>query len=197
MSDVAKFNPDPTEEHWAAVKRIMRYLNGTRDMGLLYDGSKATNSFIGYSDVYWAGDLDERKSTSGYVFQKSNAAITWRSKKQSCVALLTAEAEYMALASSTPEAVWLRQPLSDLKNKPTGPMVILEDNQAAIGMAKNAQYHGRAKHIDIKYHFIREHVANAAVKLEYCRTEEMIAGIFTKGLSAVQFTKLRKMLGVS
>ena len=196
VSDVARFSADPTEEHWAAVKRIMRYLNGTQDMGLLYDGSKTTTC-IGYSDADWAGDLNDRKSTSGYVFQISNAAISWRSKKQSCVALSTAEAEYVALASATQEAIWLRKLLSDLNRKPTGPMLILEDNQAAISMTKNAQYHGRAKHIDIKYHFIREHVANATVKLEYCNSEEMIADIFTKGLSVVQFAKLRKMLGVS
>lgn len=166
-------------------------------MGLLYDGSKAATSCVGYSDTDWAGDLDDRKSSSGYVFQISNAAVSWLSKRQSCVALSTAEAEYMALTSATQEAVWLRQLLSDLKNKQTGPMLILEDNQAAICMAKNAQYHGRAKHIDIKYHFIREHIANAAVKLEYCSTEEMIADMFTKGLSVVRFTKLRKMLGFS
>ena len=79
VSDVARFSADPTEENWIAVKRIMRYLNGIRDMGLLYDGSKTTNSCVGYSDADWAGDLDDRKSTSGYVFQISNAAISWRS----------------------------------------------------------------------------------------------------------------------
>ena len=115
---------------------------------------------------------------------------------QSCVAFSTAEAEYMALASATQEAIWLQQLLTDLKSKPNGPMLIFEDNQAAICMAKNAQYHGRAKHIDIKYHFIREHIAKVTVKLEYCRSEEMIADIFTKGLSAALFTKLRNMLGV-
>ena len=196
MSDVARFCGDPTEEHWVAVKRIMRYLRGTGDMDLLYDGNEETTTCVGYSDANWAGDLDDRKSTSGYVFQISNAAICWRSKKQSCVALSTAEAEYMALASATQEAIWLQQLLTDLKSKPNGSMLIFEDNQAAICMAKNAQYHGRAKHIDIKYHFIREHIAKATVKLEYCPSEEMIADIFTKGLSAALFTKLRKMLGV-
>ena len=98
VSDVARLNADPAEEHWVAVNRIMRYLNGTRDMGLLYDGSTATNSCIGYSDADWAGDPDDRKSTSRYVFQLSNALISWQRKKQSCVALLTAEAQYMALA---------------------------------------------------------------------------------------------------
>ena len=80
VSDVARFSADPTEEHWIPVKRIMRYLHGTRDMGLLYDGSKTMTSCVGYSDADWAGDLDDRKSTSGYVFQISNAAISWRSK---------------------------------------------------------------------------------------------------------------------
>ena len=79
------------------------------DMGLLYDGNEETTTCVGYSDANWAGDLDDRKSTSGYVFQISNAAISWRSKKQSCVALSTAEAEYMALASATQEAIWLQQ----------------------------------------------------------------------------------------
>ena len=196
VSDVARFCGDPTEEHWVAVKHIMRYLRGTGDMGLLYDGNEETTTCVGCSDANWAGDLDDRKSTSGYVFQISNAAISGRSKKQSCVALSTAEAEYMALASATQEAIWLQQLLTDLKSKPNGPMLIFEDNQAAICMAKSAQYHGRAKQIDIKYHFIREHIAKATVKLEYCPSEEMIADIFTKGLSAALFTKLRKMLGV-
>ncbi len=87
MSDVARLSANPTEENWIAVKRIMRYLNGTRDMGLLYDGSKTTNSCVGYSDADWAGDLDDRKSTSGYVFQISNAAISWAKQKNSHVCL--------------------------------------------------------------------------------------------------------------
>ena len=186
VSDVARFTSDPTEEPWAAVKCIVRYLNGTRDMDLLYKGRDGTKECISYSDANWAGDLDDRKSTSGYVFLISDAAISWRSKKQSCVALTTAEAEYMALASATQEAIWLQQLLSELDCKPPGPMVILENNQAAICMAKNPQFHGRAKHVDIKYHFIREYVANADVKLEYCSSEELIADIFTKGLNSAQ-----------
>ncbi|CAB4035878.1 Hypothetical predicted protein [Paramuricea clavata] len=128
---------------------------------------KKRNECIGYSSAYWAGDVDNRISTSGYVFQISNAAVSWRSKKQSCVALSTAEAEYVALAGATQEAVWIRQLLTDLKSKPTDAIMILEDNQATICLAKNAQFHGRAKHIDIKYHFIREQVAKATVILSH------------------------------
>ena len=102
-------------------------------------------------------------------------AVSWRSKKQTCVALSAAEAEYMALASAAQEAIWLRQLTTDLKCGPAGPLLIFEDNQAAICMAKNPQFHGRAKHVDIKYHFIREKVSSGVVELKYCCTEDMIA----------------------
>jgi len=195
VSNVTKFSAKPTKQHWIAVKRIMRYLRGTIYYGLLYsrNGSKKC---IGYSDSDWAGDLDDRKSTSGYLFQISGAAVSWRSKKQTCVALSTAEAEYMALAGAAQEAIWMRQLSSELKNGPTEATTIFEDNQSAICMAKNPQFHGRAKHIGIKYHFIREQVSSGTVDLKYCRTDEMIADMLTKGLSRDRLTKLRNMAGV-
>jgi hypothetical protein len=195
VSNVAKYCAEPTMQHMIAVKRIMRYLNGTRNLGLLYRRDEE-NKFIGYSDADWAGNLDDRKSTSAYIFQMGGAAISWRSKRQGCVALSTAEAEYMALASAAQEAVWLRQLLSDLKVKPDSPTLIFEDNQASICLAKNPQYHGRAKHIDIKYHFVREQVVNGNIEVKYCRSEDMIADMLTKGLSYVQFDKLREMTGL-
>jgi len=124
------------------------------------------------------------------------AAISWRSKKQGCVALSTTEAEYMALTSTVQEAIWLRQLLADLNVNPPAATPILEDNQSAICLAKNPQFHGRAKHIDIKYHFIREQVTNGNIELKYCKSEDMVADIMTKALSHVQFSKLREMLGV-
>ena len=131
VSNVAKFCANPNKQHWTAVKRIMRYLKGTLHFGLLYskDGSKEC---IGYSDADWAGDLDDRKSTSGYMFQISGAAVSWRSKKQTCVALSTAEAEYIALASAAQEAIWMRQLTTDLGNGPTGASVILKDNHCDL-----------------------------------------------------------------
>ncbi|KXJ11144.1 Copia protein [Exaiptasia diaphana] len=195
VCNVARFCAEPTTQHMTAVKRILRYLNGTQDLGLLFckDGVKEC---VGYSDSDWAGDLDDRKSTTGYIFHMGGAAVSWRSKKQGCVALSTAEAEYMALASTAQEAVWLRQLLSDLKIKPTSATLIFEDNQAAICLAKNPQFHGRAKHIDIKYHFVREQVTNGNIEVKYCRSEDMVADMMTKGLSFVQFTMLRAMAGV-
>ena len=120
----------PNKQHWIATKRIMRYLKGMLNFGLLYS-KDSSKDCVGYSDADWAGDIDDRKSMSGYKFQISGAAVSWRSKKQTCVALSTAEAEYMALASAAQEAIWIRQLTTDLRNGPTGATVILEDNQSA------------------------------------------------------------------
>ena len=144
------------------------------------------------------GDLDDRKSTSGNVFQVGGTAISWRSKKQTYVALLTAKAEYIALSGAAQESLWLQQLLADLKKEETKSMVIYEDNQSAISMARNPQFRSRTKHIAIKYHFIREQVTNGKLELRYCRTNDlMIADMMTKGLSGEQFEKLRLMAGMA
>ena len=195
VSNLAKFSAILTKQHWITLKRVMRYLKGTIDFGIQYCkyGSKEC---IVYSDADWAGDLDNRRSTSGYLFQISGGAVTWKSKKQSCVALSTAEAEYMALANAAQEALWMRQLTTELGNTPKKATTIYEDNQAAISMTKNPQFHGRSKHIGIKYHFIRDLVTEGSVRLEYCPTKEMMAGMLTKGQSREQFFKLRKMAGI-
>ena len=195
VSIVAQFSAKPTKQHWTAVKRILRYLQGTKNFGLLYskEGSKEC---VGYSDVDWAGDLDNRRSTSGYVFKISGAAVSWRSKKETCVALSTTEAEYMALANATQEAIWMQQLTTDLKNRADKPIILFEDNQSAIYIAKNPQFHGRTKHIEIKYHFTREQVKKGIIDLQYCRTEDMIADMFTKALLKEKFIKLRDMAGI-
>ena len=142
------------------------------------------------------GDCNDYKSTSGYVFQIGGTAVMWKSKKQSCVALSTAEAEYMALSSAAQEAVWVQELNSDLRNQQSQPILILEDNQSAISMAKNPQFHGRSKHINIKYHFIQEQVNSGKIRLEYCPTEEMLADMLTKGIGSEKFEKLRRLCGM-
>ena len=129
VSNVSRFCTNPTKQHWPAVKRIMRYLKGTPNHGLVYS-KKDSKTCVGYSDADWAGDINDRKSTSGYLFKISGAPVSWRSKKQSCVALSSAEAEYMALSSAAQEAVWIRQLTKDLKNGPMAPTVNHEDNQS-------------------------------------------------------------------
>ena len=122
VSTVAKFCSKPTKVHFTAVKRILRYLKGTSNHGLLYKKASSSNC-VGYSDSDWAGDTDDRKSTSGYVFLVGDTAITWKSKKQSCVALSTAEAEYIALSQAAQEALWLRQLATDLQDEQQQPTV--------------------------------------------------------------------------
>jgi len=189
VSSVARFCANPSRDHWTAVKRILRYLNGSRQLGLLYRAN-ALNEMVGYSDADWAGDVGDRKSTSGYVFLLGGAAVSWKSTKQTTVALSTAEAEYVALSTASQEAIWLQQLLSDLSGKVVETMTIFEDNQSTICLARNQSVHGRTKHIDIKYHFIRDLVEAGRIELSYCATENMVADILTKGVSIKQFEKL-------
>ena len=195
VSNVAKYCSKPTNEHWTAVKRILRYLKGTHNFGLLYKKSNSSNC-EGFSDSDWAGDVNDRKSTSGYIFQVGDTAISWRSRKQSCVALSTAEAEYIALSQAAQEAIWLRQLYTDLQGEPPKPITVYEDNQAAICLSKNPQGHGRSKHIEIKYHFIREQVNKKTIELKYCQTSNMVADMLTKGLGKERFKKLRELSGL-
>ena len=190
---LARFSSKPNRSHWIAVKRVLRYLRGTSDLGILYRGD---SGILGYSDADWAGDPDDRKSTSGYMFLIAEGPVSWKSRKQSTVALSTAEAEYVALSTAVQECVWMRRLLSELGNQPDGPTTILEDNQSSIVMARNPQFHGRAKHIDIKHHFVRELVSNGSVELQYCPTSEMLADVLTKGLAQQQFSTLRRKAGI-
>ena len=150
---VSKFNSCPTEAHLTAVKRIFRYLKGTIDLCIKYERS-ADNCLVGFSDADWAGDLTDRHSTTGNLFMMSGAAIDWISKKQPVVALSTTEAEYVALSAATQEAVWLSRLLTDIKAPPKAPILIKEDNQGTIAVARNPVSHNRTKHIDIKLHYV-------------------------------------------
>ena len=142
-----------------------------------------------------AGSLDDRKSTTGFVFD-FGGPISWQSKKQPTVALSSTEAEYMALTQAAKEAIWLQGLLSELGIKETRPTTILEDNQGCIALAKNPTSHARTKHIDIRHHFIRETLENERIKLKYCPTADMVADILTKAIPKDQFEKLRNMLGL-
>lgn len=194
VSNVAKFSANPTKEHWSAVKRILR--KGTPDYGLQFSAD-CSSTCIGFSDADWAGDASDRKSASGYTFQLSGTAISWRSKKQPCLSLSTAEAEYVALSAAAQEALWLKQLLADLNVTQETPMIRNEDNQAAISMCKNPRFHGRAKHIDIKCHFIRDQANKGAIYAVYCPISDMLADMYTKGLPKAQFIKLRELNGVT
>lgn len=192
---VSKYLENPGQEHWTAVKRIFRYLKGTMDLGLVF---KSENTLLsGYSDANWAGDLDTRRSTTGFVFKVGNCTVSWVSKRQPTVALSTAEAEYMALAHAARNAKWLRQLMMDIGLPQDAPTLIYEDNQGCIAMAKNHMIQERTKHIDIRHHFLRELVAGKVVKVLYCETDKMLADILTKGLTREKHEFFCKELGLA
>ena len=178
VGTVTKFSSKPTEAHQTAVKRIFKYLKGSASLALKYQKVEG-DKLIGYCDADWAGDRDDRHSTSGNRFLMVGGPISWLSKKQAIVALSTSEAEYVALCTATQEAAWLRRLLTDLKVTNSEPTVVMEDNQGAIAIAKNPTAHARTKHVDIRYHYVREAVQEGVVELRYCPTAQMIADLLT------------------
>ncbi len=191
---LSQYMSDPSESHWCGVKRLLRYLKGTQNYGLLF--SSGDTALVGFSDADWAGDLDTRRSTSGYVFKVGDATVSWCSKKQQTVAKSTTEAEYVALGMAVQETVWLRRLLSDIGRSESLATIIYEDNNGAIDLSRNAKHHTRTKHIDISHHFTREKVQSGEVSVVYCPTDEMIADVMTKGLARVKFQRFRDALGV-
>lgn len=190
---LSRYMETPMESHWQAAKRILRYIKGTLNFGLYYAcGEKF--ELKGYSDSDWGRDPVEKKSTTGNVFFGSSTAFSWSSKKQSIVALSSCEAEYVAAASTVCKAIWLKNLLGALKYPQQDPVQIYVDNVSAIKLAP--VQHGRIKHIDTRFHFIRDHVKQRTVELAYCHTLEQVADIFTKPLPFKSFTKLRDMLGI-
>ena len=192
---LSQYMSKPSKDHWMGVKRVLRYLKGTLNYGLKFSVHGEQIELNGYSDADWAGNVDTRRSTSGYVFQFGNGTISWSSRKQPTVAKSSTEAEYVALSSATQEAIWLRRLMKDFGKQMDAPTTIYEDNQGAIELAKNAKYHSRTKHIDICHHFVRERVVSNEIRVIYCRTEDMVTDIMRKGLPKPTFEKLRDLLG--
>lgn len=191
---LARFCSDPGEEHWHLAKRVLRYLKGTKTYGIRYEKSK--QKLNAYTDSDWAGDIEDRRSQSGSVIVLAGGAISWKSKKQPTVSLSTMEAEYIALSEVSKE--YLKRLLSHMQfyNLIENPVRVFCDSQSAIELAKNAVFHKRSKHIDIKYHFTRELVEKNEIKIDYLRTDSMLADILTKALSKVKHDRAIKMLNL-
>jgi hypothetical protein len=197
VSLISRFMEAPTELHYQAVRKILHYLKGTLDYGLFYKKKKSErHELVGFSDSDYAGDVDDRKSTSGYVFLLSGVAVSWSSKKQLVVTLSTTEAEFIAAASCACQGIWLRRILEEVKYTQQGPIMLFYDNSSTIKLSKNPVLHGRSKHIDVRFHFLRDLTKEGKVELVHCRSVEQIADILTKPLKAESFMKLRALLGM-
>eukprot|EP00253_Pinus_taeda_P009302 PITA_09302 len=167
VSILSQFMAKPCESHWKAAKKVLRYLKGTLNFGIMY-----TDEF----DVELAGP------------------ISWSSKKQLIVSLSSTEAEYKALCSATCEAIWLRRILEDVGETQQAPTVTRCDNKSTIKLANNPIYHARTKHIETQHHFLRETLQSKEIDLSYCNTSENVADIFTKPLGKAKFEICRNKL---
>lgn len=150
----------------------------------------------GYTDADFGGDLDDRRSTSGYIFLCGRTSVSWCSKKQDSVSLSTTEAEYKAAALTTQECVWLQRLAEDLHLPISKPTVIYGDSQSAIKLANNPVFHARTKHIEVEHHFVRKKVLDGTINTLEVRSQENIADIFTKSLTKSSFEFFRDKLGV-
>lgn len=193
---LSRFMQSPSEIHFAATKRVLRYLKGTTQFGIWYKPRK-NGSLIGYVDSDWAGNIDDMKSTMGYVFSLGSGMFSWNSKKQEIVAQSTAEAEYVAGAAAANQAIWLRKILLDLGAEQLEATEIYCDSKSAIAIAQNPVQHGKTKHIQVKFHVIREAVKNHEIKLIHCCSDLQVADILTKALPKARFERLRELIGVS
>eukprot|EP00253_Pinus_taeda_P036535 PITA_36535 len=196
---LSRFMSKPGKEHWTGVKRVFRYLRGTSDYGLYYQGRPGLDTvldFRGFIDVDWVGDLDQRRSTSGYVFNLFGGAVSWMSKKQFVVALSTIEAEYMAATHASKEAVWLQRFCSSM-GLVQGAIRIDYDSQSAIFLAKNPAYHSKTKYIDVQYHFVRDMIEDKKVLLVKVDTLKNIADALTKSVSSEKFSWCRETMGIA
>ena len=193
VSHLSRFMSKPTCRHWEQGKRVLRYLKGTMDYCLKYDGSSSPLPTAWQDSSY--GDGPDMRSRTGFVVTMCGAAVLWGSRLQPSVALSTVEAEYMALAAAAQEVCFVRQLLKCIGIQLQQPTIMLEDNKGCLALATNAMTTNKTKHINIRFHFVRDLVRDKIVKLEWCPTAEMMADILTKfSLPAARHAKLALMM---
>jgi ATP-binding cassette subfamily B (MDR/TAP) protein 1 len=190
----SRYMANPGREHWNTIKRILRYIKGTSDVALCYGGSEFT--VRGYVDSDFAGDLEKRKSTTGYVFIIAGGAVSWVSKLQTVVALSTTEAEYMAATQACKEAIWMKKLMEELGHKQEN-ILLYCDSQSALHIARNPAFHSRTKHIDVQYHFVREVVEDGSVDFQKVHTKENPADALTKPVNTDKYIWCRSSYGLT
>ncbi|GJV50200.1 ribonuclease H-like domain, reverse transcriptase, RNA-dependent DNA polymerase [Tanacetum coccineum] len=191
---LSRFMQEPQEQHMKAIKQVLCYIKGTKDYGITYghDGNKIQ----GYSDSSYGVNTQEGKGTTGIVFYFGNSPITWSTQKQGTVALSSCESEFIAATTTTTQALWLKRLLSKITDSNKEKITIYVDNKSAISLMKNPIFHGRSKHIDTKYHFIRECVEKEDLTVEHISGEQQRADILTKAIPRIRFVTMRQILGV-
>ena len=194
LSVVSRYMANPGKEHWNAVQWIFRYLRGTSSACLQF--GKSRDGLVGYVDSDYAGDLDKRRSLTGYVFTIGGCAVSWKASLQATVALSTTEAEYMAISEACKEAIWLRGLYTELC-RVTSCTTIFYDSQSAICVTKDQMFHERTKHIDVRYHYIRDVIAQGDIKVCKINTCDNPADMMTKSVPITKFELCSSLVGVT
>ncbi|KAC9923458.1 hypothetical protein E3N88_45065 [Mikania micrantha] len=192
---VSRFMQNPKQVHVQALKQILRYVKGTTKVGLFYHRG-GSNILHGYSDSSYSADKDDGKSTTGMVFFYGTRPIAWNSQKQATVTLSSCEAEFMAASTAACQAIWLRGLLAEITGREEAQVEIKVDNKSAIALIRNPVFQGRSKHIDTRYHFIRESVEKEQIRIEYVSGDEQKADILTKALPRIKFEEMKIKLGL-
>ncbi len=195
VGQVCKYNGNFDQSHWTAVKHILRYLNSTSHYELTFDGN-CELTLHGYSDADWAGDEDTRRSYSGYTIYLGNSLISWSCNQQSITAQSTTEAEYIALSYAGREITYLRQLLKCLHINQSNPTILYCDNQSSVALSSNPAHHKRTKHIDVRYHHIRDLINDHQIDIKYVHTNDNSADIMTKSLARFKHLNGLKQLGI-
>jgi hypothetical protein len=196
ISQLARFNTNPGIQHWCTLKHLLRYLKGSADLRLVYSPTQDPELFTTYVDADHGGDVDTGKSTTGYLVKMGTGAVAWSSKKQSIVALSTTEAEYVAAVSAGMEIVWTRNLFGELGVDFSSSSTLHIDNQSAIQVAKNPEHHGRMKHLDLRYFWLRDAVSKGIIGVKYIATKLQVADILTKALPRITMEEHRAQMGL-
>lgn len=192
----SQFQSCPSDEHWAHLKRILRYVKGSLDFGLVFRADKAAPLLEVFSDADWANDSSDRRSVSGGVFKVFGCTVSWLTRKQQTVALSSTEAELSALCTVTCHEMWLNRLLYDLGYSSKEPICVYEDNQSAMRIAEESKDFGRVKHIDVKFHFLRDLIRDGCIVLKYLPSADQPADMMTKGLPVAAFRRHRTGIGL-
>ncbi|XP_071712333.1 secreted RxLR effector protein 161-like [Rutidosis leptorrhynchoides] len=195
VSLISRFMSKPTQFHLTIAKRILRYIRATQDYGIFYKRG-CSSKLIGYTDSDYAGDVEDSKSTSGYVFMMCGGAVAWSSRKQPIVTLSTTKAEFVAAVSFATQAIWMQKILKEIGHEQSDGVIIMCDNNSTIQLSRNPVFNGRTKHIRVRYHWLRDLTKEGVIYLEFCGTHDQLADIMTKQIKVESFQKLRLAMGI-
>nr|GEX09766.1 ribonuclease H-like domain, reverse transcriptase, RNA-dependent DNA polymerase [Tanacetum cinerariifolium] len=192
---LSRFMQEPREQHMKAIRQVLRYVKGTKDHGITYKHNGG-NKIHGYNDSSYGVNTQEGKGTTGVIFYYGESPISWSTQKQATVALSSCESEFIVATTAATQALWLKRLLSKLTHSEEDKVTIRVDNKSAIALMKNPVFYGRSKHIDTKYHFIRECVEREDIQVKFVSGEYQKADILTKALPKIKFLTMRQLIGL-